>query len=334
MDEDIITKIAKNARTFSSQMVMPGYSGISTFFKVPFIDDIKNIDIALAGVPFDSGVTNRTGTRNGPREIRNQSGLVGPYNHQSKMSPFLLSRVADVGDVSFRTTYNLEEALNDVESFFRQIAQIGAIPVTAGGDHSITYPILKAVASDGPVGLVHFDSHCDTGPAMHGSGLQHGCPMRNAVEAGLVDPKRAVQIGIRGAAELLWDFSYRSGMRVIHIEEFYEMGWKNVVCEVRRTVGDGPVYVTFDIDCLDPAFAPGTGTPVVGGMTSFEAQQVIRGLRGLKIIGGDVVEVSPPYDSGGITALAGATMMFEILCLAAESPIQARSQVSSHGDLA
>ncbi|HWQ20124.1 MAG TPA: agmatinase [Methanotrichaceae archaeon] len=329
MDEDLIAKLAKNAKTFSSQMVQPAYNGVSTFFKVPFIDDIKDIDIALTGVPFDSGVTNRTGTRAGPREIRNQSGLVGPYNHQSKMSPFLLSRVADVGDVPFKTTYNLEESLKDIESFFRRIAQIGAIPVTAGGDHSITFPILKAIASDRPVGLVHFDSHCDTGPAMHGSGLQHGCPMRNAVEAGLVDPKRAVQIGIRGAAELLWDFSYQSGMRVIHIEEFYEMGWKNVVSEVRRTVGDGPVYVTFDIDCLDPAFAPGTGTPVVGGMTSFEAQQVLRGLRGLKIIGGDVVEVSPPYDSGGITALAGATMMFEILCLAAESPALAGSQSES-----
>jgi guanidinopropionase len=216
-----------------------------------------------------------------------------------------------------------------VESFFRQIVQIGAIPVTAGGDHSITFPILKTIASDGPVGLIHFDSHCDTSPALHGSPLQHGSPMKNAVEAGLVDPKRAIQIGIRGTAEVLWEFSYQCGMRVIHIEEFYEMGWKRVASEVRRIVGDGPVYVSFDIDCLDPAFAPGTGTPVVGGMTSFEALQMLRSLRGLNIVGGDVVEVSPPYDSGGITALAGATMMFEILCLAAESPAIARLQAAS-----
>ena len=324
MDEDMIRQIAKNAKTFSSHMLHPAYNGISTFFKVPFIEEIVDLDIALAGVPFDSGVTNRTGTRNGPREIRNQSCLVGPYNHQSKMSPFSVCRVADVGDVPFKTTYNLEESLSDVESFFRRIVQIGAIPVAAGGDHSITFPILKTVASDGPVGLIHFDSHCDTSSALHGSPLQHGSPMKNAVEAGAVDPKRTVQIGIRGAAEVLWDFSYQSGMRVIHIEEFYEMGWKKVASEVRRIVGDGPVYVSFDIDCLDPAFAPGTGTPVVGGMTSFEALQMLRSLRGLNIIGGDVMEVSPPYDSGGITALAGATVMFEILCLAAESPALAR----------
>ena len=329
MDDDIVARIMANCRTDSRRMVQPAYSGISTFFKTPFIEEIKNIDIALVGVPFDSGVTNRTGTRSGPREIRNQSGLVGVYNHQSKMSPFSSCRVADVGDVPFSTTYNLEESQKDIESFFRRVTGGGALPVTAGGDHSITFPILKAIKADKPMGLIHFDSHCDTSPAFHGSNFQHGCPMRNSVEAGLVNPKRTVQIGIRGTAELLWEFSYQSGMKVIHIEEFYEMGWKKVVSEIRRTVGDEPVYVSFDIDCLDPAFAPGTGTPVVGGMTSFEAQQVLRGLRGLNILGGDVVEVSPPYDTGGITALAGATMMFEILCLAAESPALDRPLSSS-----
>jgi len=320
MDEDAIKNTTGSMRTIGNQMLSPAYSGISTFFKAPFIKAIRDLDIALAGVPFDSGVTNRTGTRNGPREIRNQSGMVGRYNHQSGMSPFVSCRVADVGDVPFETTYCLEESLNDIESFFGRIAQIGAIPVTAGGDHSITFPILKAMASGKSAGLIHFDSHCDTGLATLGSGLHHGCAIRAAVEAGLVDPKRTVQIGIRGATELLWDFSYQSGMRVIHIEEFYEMGWKKVVSEVRRIVSDAPVYLSFDIDCLDPAFAPGTGTPVVGGMTTFDAQQVLRGLRGLNLIGGDVVEVSPPYDSSGITALAGAALMFEILCLAAESP--------------
>lgn len=318
MDENTVAEIIKNAKSDCRQMLQPAYHGIPTFFKVPFIEDIKDLDIALVGVPFDSGVTNRTGARGGPREIRNQSGLVGPYNHQSRMSPFLAKRVADVGDVPFSTTYNLEESHKDIESFFRLIAREKAIPVTAGGDHSITFPIMKAINTGKPVGMVHFDSHCDSGPALHGSDIQHGCPMRKVVEAGLVDPKRTVQIGIRGTAELLWEFSYESGMTVIHIEDFYEMGWRKVVSEIRSIIGDEPVYISFDIDCLDPAFAPGTGTPVVGGMTSFEAQQVLRGLRGLNVIGGDVVEVSPPYDMCGITALAGATMMFEILCLAAE----------------
>lgn len=323
MDENTVAEIIKNAKSDCRQMLQPAYHGISTFFKVPFIEEIKDLDIALVGVPFDSGVTNRTGTRVGPREIRNQSALVGPYNHQSRMSPFLIRRVADVGDVPFSTTYNLEESHRDIETFFQAIAREKAIPVTAGGDHSITFPIMKAINTGKPFGLVHFDSHCDSGPALHGSDIQHGCPMRKVVEAGLVDPKRTVQIGIRGTAELLWDFSYESGMTVIHIEDFYEMGWRKVVSEIRRIVGDEPVYISLDIDCLDPAFAPGTGTPVVGGMTSFEAQQVLRGLRGLNVIGGDVVEVSPPYDTAGITALAGATMMFEILCLAAESTVPA-----------
>ena len=170
------------------------------------------------------------------------------------------------------------------------------------------------------IGLIHFDAHCDTSQPFHGSGFQHGCPMRNAVEAGLVDPARSVQVGIRGTAELLWQFSYDCGMRVIHIEEFYEKGWRKALSEIRSRVGDGPVYISFDIDCLDPAYAPGTGTPVVGGMTSFEALQMLRGLKGLNVIGGDLVEVAPPFDPSGITALAGASLMFEILCLAADSP--------------
>ena len=317
--DDNLEKLAKRVKTFTPQMLEPPYSGIPTFFGTPHQPEIKDMDIALVGVPFDLGVTNRSGARLGPREIRNQSRLVGVYNHYSRMSPFAVHRVADVGDVPFHTTYNLEEALSDIESFYRKISSANVLAITAGGDHSITFPILKGLSSKEKVGLIHFDSHCDTSAPFHGSGLQHGCPMRNAVEAGLVDPKRTVQLGIRGAAELLWQFSYDSGMRVIHIEEFYELGWKKTVSEIRNIVGDGPVYISFDIDCLDPAFAPGTGTPVVGGMSSFEALQVLRGLSGLNVIGGDLVEVAPPYDPSGITALAGATLMFEILCLAASS---------------
>jgi len=319
MDENII-KFTKGLRTFTPQMLEPPYSGIPTFFAAPFQETATDLDIALVGVPFDLGVTNRSGTRHGPREMRNQSRLVGIYNHQSRMTPFAANRIADVGDVPFRTTYDLEEALSDIEKFFAKIASANAIPITAGGDHSITYPILKTLARREKIGLIHFDAHCDTSQAFHGSGFQHGCPMRNAVEAGLVDPARSVQVGIRGTAELLWQFSYDCGMRVIHVEEFYELGWRKVLSEIWSRVGGGPAYISFDIDCLDPAYAPGTGTPVVGGITSFEAQQMLRGLKGLNVIGGDLVEVAPPFDPSGITALAGASLMFEILCLAANSP--------------
>jgi len=318
MDEDM-EKMAQTFRTFSREMIENAYWGIPTFFGLPLQESPKGLDIALAGIPFDQGVTNRSGTRMGPREIRNQSRLVGAYNHHLQMSPCTAFRIADLGDVPFSSVYDLNAAARDIETFYHKIAAAGAVPITAGGDHSVTFPILRAICGKEKAGLVHFDSHCDTAGPIHGSALQHGSPMRNAVEAGLVDPEHTVQIGIRGSNEILWQYSYDKKMRVIHIEEFYETGWKNVAREIRDLMRDMPVYISFDIDCLDPAFAPGTGTPVAGGMTTFEALQTLRGLRGLNVIGGDVVEVSPPYDSAGITALAGATILFEILCLAAES---------------
>lgn len=318
MEEDL-EKMAKQFRTFSREMVENAYWGIPTFFGMPFQESPEGPDIGLIGVPFDQGVTNRSGTRMGPREIRNQSRLVGAYNHHTQMSPCTAFRIADMGDVPFRSVYDLEGVVRDIEEFYRKISAAGIVPITAGGDHSITYPILKGIGGTEKIGLVHFDSHCDTAGPIHGSSLQHGSPMKNAVEAGLVDPEHAIQIGIRGSNEILWQFSYEKKMRVLHIEEFYEKGWKSVVQEIRTLMGDMPVYISFDIDCLDPAFAPGTGTPVAGGMSTYDALQTLRGLRGLNIIGGDVVEVSPPYDTAGITALAGATIMFEILCLAAES---------------
>jgi guanidinopropionase len=318
MEEDL-EKIAKNFKTFSREMVENAYWGLPTFFGMPYRENLDDLDIALVGIPFDQGVTNRSGTRMGPREIRNQSRLVGAYNHHMQMSPCTNFRIADIGDVPFSSVYDLGVAARDIENFFHNISSAGVVPITAGGDHSITFPILKGITGTEKIGLVHFDSHCDTAGPIHGSSLQHGSPMKNAVEAGLVDPEHTIQIGIRGSNEILWQFSYEKKMRVLHIEEFYETGWKGVVREIRELMGDRPVYVSFDIDCLDPAFAPGTGTPVAGGMSTFEALQTLRGLRGLNVIGGDVVEVSPPYDPAGITALAGATVMFEILCLAAEA---------------
>jgi len=312
-------QVVKNLRTFSPEMVNNPYHGLPTFFGLPFMQQPENLDIAIVGVPFDLGVTNRSGARMAPRELRNQSRMVGAYHHCTQSTPCATARIADIGDVPFRTVYNLEESLEDIRSFYHGLSSAGIVPITAGGDHSVTYPILEGIGRKG-IGLVHFDSHCDTAPPLHGSGIAHGSPMRNAVESGFVDPEHAIQIGIRGSSEPLWRFSYESGMRVMHIEEFYEMGWKEVVREIQRMMGGRPVYVSFDIDCLDPAFAPGTGTPVAGGMSTFEALQTLRGLRGLDIIGGDLVEVCPPYDPVGITSLAGATVLFEILCLTAAAP--------------
>lgn len=299
----------------------PRYSGIPTFMRTPYTTDLSDIDIALIGVPFDGGVTNRTGARHGPREVRNQSSLMRTINQGTGIAPFELARVGDIGDAVPDSPFELTGAHDSIQAFFEPLKTAGVIPLSAGGDHSITLPILRAIAKDGPVALVHFDAHCDTGDDYLGSKFHHGSPFKIAAEEGLIDPRKTIQIGIRGGItdRDLWKFSYDSGMRVIHIEEFYEMGLAAVIDEIHRVVGDSPVYVTFDVDGLDPAYAPGTGTPEVGGFTTFEAQQMVRSLADLNIIGGDVVEVSPPFDPSGVTALVGATMMFEILCVTAAS---------------
>ena len=317
---DIFSKMAAASKTPLSPLLLePPYVGIATFFHLPQQTEPAGLDIALVGVPYDGGLTGRTGTRGGPRAVRDQSFVTGGYEHQTKIIPEMICRCADLGDVLLHNRFNHDEAISELESYFRRLVACGVTPLTCGGDHSITFPILKVLGAERPVGLIHFDSHCDTADAIHGSRFHHGAPFRQAVEAGVLDPRRTVQIGIRGKAELLWSFSGESGMRVIHVEEFYEMGWKKVVAEIRRIIGTGPVYLSFDIDCLDPAYAPGTGTPEIGGITSFEAQQVIRGLRGLNFVGGDLVEVSPPFDSAGITALAGANILFNIFCVVADA---------------
>jgi len=293
------------------------YAGVSTFLDMPHQADLSDIDIALIGVPFDLGVYNRAGARSGPKAIRNVS-MFGSFNHYHKISPAALCRIADVGDVPVDHRYHLDEGLGDIETYFHKVMDAGITPLTAGGDHSITYPILKAVGRDAPVGLVHVDAHCDTDGWMGNSKFYHGAPFRNAVLDGVLDPERTIQIGIRGPAEPVWQFSYESGMTVIHIEDFVEMGLKKVIRKAREVVGDLPTYISFDVDGLDPGFAPGTGTPEVGGLTTREALALIRGLRGLNLVGGDVVEVAPQYDPTTNTARAGAQMMFEILCLLAE----------------
>ena len=306
---------------FSDPIQRPRYTGVPTFLRAPYEEELGNVDIGLVGVPFDGGVTNRPGARHGPREIRNQSSLMRRMHQSSGISPHDLARVADVGDAWVQSPFHLENSLDEIAEFFTRLNEASVTPLSAGGDHSITLPILRAIAKSGPVGMVHFDAHCDTGDDYLGSKFHHGAPFRRAVEEGLLDPERTIQIGIRGSVNEpdIWKFSHDSGMRVIYMEEFYELGIKRVIDEARRVVGIGPTYISFDVDGLDPVYAPGTGTPEVGGFSSMEAQFMIRGLKGLNLIGGDVVEVAPPFDPSGNTALVGATMMFEILCVLADA---------------
>ncbi len=304
-----------------SPMMAPRYMEIPTFMRTPLVRDLSTVDIAMVGVPYDGAVTNRPGARHGPRELRNASTMMRAIHPTTRVDPYALCRVGDAGDVPFSRVYEVEATHQEITQFFRSLQHAGVTPLAAGGDHSITLPILRALAADGPVGLVHIDAHTDTWDAFMGSKFNHGAPFRRAVEENLLDPKRTVQIGIRGAQNSTegWDYSRDSGMRVLFMDECARLGIEAVIAEARRVVGEGPAYLSFDIDSLDPAFAPGTGTPEVGGFTTAEALALLRGLRGLDLIGGDVVEVAPPYDPSGITALAGATMMYEILCLLAEA---------------
>ena len=297
------------------------YGDPPTLLDFPHREDWEGLDTALVGVPMDLGVTNRPGARFGPRALR-AIERVGPYHRAHNLIPCKVLRCADVGDVPFRSRFSLEKSIEDIEDFYRKIAGAGMKPVSAGGDHSITYPIMKALGENAPLGMVHIDAHCDTAGPYDGEKFHHGGPFRLAVLAGVLDPERCVQVGIRGSAELAWAFSYESGMTVIHMEEFHEMGVPGVISLCREKMAGGPTYLSVDVDGIDPAYAPGTGTPEIGGLTPLEAQRLLRGLAGLPIVGGDVVEVAPQYDPSSNTAHVGATMMFEILALLAHAAAQ------------
>ena len=299
----------------------PRYVGPATFFRAPHSETCEDVDIGVIGVPFDGGVTHRPGARHGPRAVREQSTLIRRVNQATGVDPFALARVVDLGDAWVEEPFELTAALREIEEFFLAIRSAGVVPLSVGGDHSISLPILRAVANGGPLGMVHIDAHCDTGDDYLGSRFHHGAPFRRAVEEGLLDPRRVIQIGVRGSlgAADAWAFSYESGMRVVPIEEFSDRGWRWAADEARRVVGQGPAYLTFDIDSLDPAYAPGTGTPEAGGLTTLEAQRLLRELRGVDFVGADLVEVSPPFNSAGLTALNAANLLFEILCLLAEA---------------
>jgi guanidinopropionase len=294
----------------------------ATFLGLPYIPPsvqnggIAHLDVAVIGVPMDLGVTNRAGARLGPRAVRAVE-RIGPYEHVLRTAPATQIRAADAGDVPFRSRFDLESCHEDIEAYFSAVHANKVIPLAVGGDHSISYSILRALGRERPVGMVHLDAHCDTGGVYEGSKFHHGGPFRQAVLDGVLDPARTIQIGIRGGAEYLWEFSYESGMTVIHAEEMVEMGLRAVIAKARAVVGDGPTYLSFDVDCLDPAFAPGTGTPEVGGLTSREALAIVRGMNGVDLVGADVMEVAPQYDSNTNTAHIAAQILFTQLCLAA-----------------
>jgi len=303
--------------------VTPRYAGLATLMRLPHIglmdESIPDVDIGLIGVPWDGGTTNRPGARHGPRQVRDISTMVRNVNRSSGIKPFEICNCADLGDTPVNPV-DLIDSMNRITAFYDTVCKANIAPLSVGGDHLVTLPILRALAKDGPIGMVHFDAHTDTWNRYFGDNLYtHGTPFRRAIEEGLLDPKRTIQIGIRGALynDSENDWGERQGIRVIDMDEFRSMGVDAVIQEAWRVVGNGRTYVTFDVDALDPVYAPGTGTPEIGGLTTIEAQHMIRGLRGLNLIGGDVVEVSPPFDPTGNTALVAATLMFEILCVLA-----------------
>ena len=300
---------------------VPRFAGIATFMRLPHVATPAGLDIAIYGIPWDGGTTNRAGARHGPREVRSQSSLMRRVHHASGTEPYCLAQVADLGDLSVNPI-DLADGLARIEAGVDTIVASGAMPLGIGGDHLTTLPVLRALARHRPVGLIHYDAHSDTNDTYFGRNpYTHGTSFRRAVEENLVDPHRTIQIGIRGsiydAAE--HDWARAQGMRVLYMEEFIERGPVEVMAEARRIAGSGPTYVSFDIDSIDPSMAPGTGTPEIGGFTTREAQQMVRLLEGVDVVGADVVEVSPPFDVAGMTALAGATMAFELLCVVARA---------------
>ncbi len=302
-------------------MNAPRYCGIPTFMRAPYTTDFNDIDIALLGIPYDGAVEARSGARQGPRQIRDYSSMMRKIHHVSRINPYALCRVGDVGDVPFKHIFDVASSHRDIQGFIEKLHGFSVIPISAGGDHSITLPIMRALGKESPVGMIHVDAHTDCCDEEMNSKYSHGTPFRRAVEEGVLDPQRTIQIGIRGAAnsEECWEFGPKHGIRIIYIEEFSTMGVENVIQAARKIVGDERTYLSFDIDGIDPAFAPGTGTPEIGGILPIEAQRLIRGFRGLNIVGADLVEVSPPFDPSGNTALIAATIMYEILCVIADA---------------
>lgn len=296
---------------------MPRFGGIATMMRLPMAETAQGLDAAFIGVPMDIGTSNRSGTRFGPRQIRAESVMLRPYNMATGAAPFDRLQVADLGDIA-TNPYDLKKSVDLIEAGIATVLQHGCTPLTLGGDHTLTYPVLRAMAAKhGPVGLIHVDAHADVNDTMFGERIAHGTPFRRAVEDGAVDPKRAVQIGLRGTGYAPDDFDWQKdrGFRIVPAEACWHRSLAPLMEEVRGQIGAGPVYLSFDIDSLDPSIAPGTGTPEIAGLTTPQALEIIRGCRGLDLVGCDLVEVSPPYDQAGTTALIGANLLYEMLCV-------------------
>ena len=299
-----------------SSMVTPRFADVATFFRLPIIKDLNQLDYCLCGVPWDGGTTNRPGARHGPREIRNASSLVRLYHPISLKSPYDKFNIADIGDCPVNPA-DLHDSLKKIEKFYLSIIESKTIPLSIGGDHLVSLPILRALGKKEPLGLFQFDSHSDTWDSYFGGyKYTHGTPFRRAIEENLIDPKKYVMIGIRGSLydpnDMKW--ARQQGVTIITIDEYYEMGFTEAMKIVKNTLGDTQAYLTFDIDGIDPTFAPGTGTPEVGGFDVREAQLIIRELNTINFVGADVVEVSPPFDVNNMTSLVASTIAFEILC--------------------
>ena len=296
---------------------MPRFGGIATFMRLPGHHVGADLDVAVVGVPFDIGTSNRPGARFGPRGIRSESVLLRPYNMATRAAPFDSLRIDDCGDVAINP-YNVLDSVARIEAHYDALLADDLITVSMGGDHTIILPILRAMArKHGPIGLVHIDAHTDINDTMFGERIAHGTPFRRAMEEGLIDAHRVVQIGVRGTGYAADDFDWsrEQGFRVVQAEECWHKSLTPLMEEVRAQVAGGPVYLTFDIDGLDPSAAPGTGTPEVGGLTVIQGLEIIRGCRGLQIVGCDLVEVAPIYDASGNTSLVAANLLYEMLCI-------------------
>lgn len=314
-----------------SGMDLPRFAGVPSFMRLPHVPPdharFGDVEIGLVGIPWDSGTTNRPGPRHAPRQLRDLSTMIRAENGATGVRPFETAACADLGDVGPNPA-DIDDSLSRVQAFYDHLVAANIRPLTAGGDHLCSLPVLRALANDGPLGMIHFDSHTDLFHSyFDGQMYTHGTPFRRAVEESLLDPKRMIQIGIRGTAYDREDreFAESEGIRVIPIEEYFARGAEDIMTEARSVVGDRPTYVSYDIDFVDPAFAPGTGTPEVGGPDSFQAMLVARLLAGVDIAGADLVEVSPPFDQSGGTAFLGASIMFEMLCNLATTVAAARS---------
>lgn len=296
---------------------MPRFGGPVTFMRLPAAPTAEGLDVAFCGIPMDIGTSNRPGTRLGPRQIRDESRMLRPFNMATGAAPFDHLQCADIGDVPINT-FDLKKSVAIIETHYDRILAQGALPLTMGGDHTLTWPILRAISKKhGSVALIHVDAHADINDTMFGEKVAHGCPFRRAFEDGCLMNDKVFQIGLRGTGYAPEDFDWgrNNGWTVIQAEDCWHKSLKPLMAEIRAKIGDAPVYLTYDIDSLDPAFAPGTGTVEPGGLTIWQALEIVRGCAGLNLVGGDLVEVSPPYDPSGNTALIGANLLYEMLCV-------------------